>query len=306
MSRVRVRSPRDGVSRPGIHAWLLLLAVASALPSRDQAPVHASPSPRASFPLAQAGDRAPAVPGGGETAPAPMTSGPGEMVPLAQPVPAPVTPGSGTPVPAGPRPISRPQPAQGQPAGEPPVQIWQPETRLAPARPRRNDPAAAPSPSRSVPAAGTSTQPVAPGPFPQRVDPLTGGPLVPQVRSAPGGPTDPRLMPMAPVGSPPPTREGMGRPPFVPGQTMVPLPPPQTPQVPSSRPAPAPASTGSGGPAGPWTILVPLVALAGAVGVFLADRKRRAAGQAGGETRPRINLADRLRPGSGGSRREDR
>jgi len=306
MSRVRVRSPRGGVSRPGIHAWLLLLAGALALPSWEQDPVHASPSPRALLPLAQAGDKAPAAPVGGETAPASTTSGPGERVPSPQPLPAPATPGSDRPVPAGPRPIPPAGAAQGQPAGEPPVKIWQPETRLAPVLPRRSGSSLAPSSSRSAPAPGTSALPLTPGASPQRVDPLTGVPLVPQVRSAPGGPTDPRMMPMAPGGSPPLTREGMRRPPFPPGQTMVPLPPPPMPQAPPSRPAPVPPSSGSGGSAGPWTILASLVVLSGAVGVFLADRKRRAAGQAAGETRPRINLADRLRPGSGGSRPEDR
>jgi len=313
MCRVLIRLARNGVERSGTHAWLLLLALA--LQSRG-------------LPPAQAAETAPAPAAGSgvvESTPAPAAAEP--AAPSGSVTPAPTRP-SGTP---------RPASTRGQAPSEPTVEIWQPETYLAPRRPRRPDSSSPPgTPIRTAP--GSPLPQPAPGRLQQRVDPITGVPLGAPGQPGAPGPLDPRMMPMAPPGSPPPVGQLRRRSPFLPGQPMVPLPPGANPMMPGqpvqpsqpgqpgqpvrpqgalppgsalppleappgSRPAPVAPSKGS---AGPWSVLVPLLALAGAVGVFLAERKRRSAGQGIGMVRPRINLADRLRPGSGGTRPKDR
>ncbi len=314
MSKVRFRTARVGVTRSRTHAWLLLLALA--LQSRDLAPAHASsPISPPSSSLAQVGGSAPATPGVGDSSPAPTTSGPGGAVPLTQPLPAPATPNSAGPAPSRRSPSSRTGAFQGPPAGELPVEIWQPETWQTPRRARRSEPSAG-SGSLLPITPGSARRPVGPERSGQRVDPLTGVPLGPPVRPGAAGPPDPRLMPMGPAGSPP-------------GQTMVALPPGRNPMTPvpprmpgqqgrvvlpsgsppsgadlpplAAPPRPAPVSPAKDS-VGPWSVLIPLLALAGAVGVFLAERNRRSTGVEGlGDARPRINLVDRLRPGSGGA-----
>jgi len=273
MCRVVIGLARVGVERSGNHAWLVLLALA--LQSLGLPPAQAAQTPPAA------------------TEPA---------------APEPAPPRSINSAPTRPSGPPRPPSSRGQAIAEPPVEIWQPETYLAPRRPRRPDPSNAQSPpTRTAP--GSPLQQRAPGSFQQRVDPITGVPL-----GAPA-PLDPRLMPMAPAGSPPPVGQLRRRSPFLPGQPMVPLSPGPNPMMPAQPGQPGRAQgalppdssvASSKGSAGPWSVLVPLLALSGAVGVFLVERNRRSAGQGKEVVRPRINLADRLRPGSGGTRPKDR
>jgi hypothetical protein len=270
MCRVMIGLARVGVERLGNHAWLVLLALA--LQSLGLPPAQAAPA---------------------ATEPA---------------APEPTPPRSVTPAPTRPSGPPRPPSSRGQAISEPAVEIWQPETYLAPRRPRRpvsSSPQG--TPGRTAP--GSPLQQRVPGSFQQRVDPITGVPL-----GAPA-PLDPRLMPMAPAGSPPPVGQLRRRSPFLPGQPMVPLSPGPNPMMPAQPGQPGRAQgalppgssvASSKGSAGPWSVLVPLLALSGAVGVFLAERNRRSARQGKGVVRPRINLADRLRPGSGGTRPKDR